>query len=40
MGSPDTVPGFLGRIGRSDQCWSCPGAWQANGYPLVVLRLG
>jgi hypothetical protein len=38
MGSPDTVPGFLDRIDRSDQCWSWPGVWQANGYPLVKLQ--
>jgi integrase len=38
MGSPDTVPGFLARIDRSGQCWRWPGAWQANGYPLVKFQ--
>ena len=38
MGSPDTVPGFLGRIDRSSDCWRWPGAWQANGYPLVKFQ--
>jgi hypothetical protein len=38
MASPDTVLGFLARIDRSDQCWSWPGTWQANGYPLVKFQ--
>ena len=38
MGSPDTVPGFLARIDRSDPCWRWPGAWQAGGYPLVKFQ--
>jgi hypothetical protein len=38
MGSPDTVPGFLARIDRTDQCWTWPGTWQTNGYPLVKFQ--
>jgi integrase len=38
MGSPDTVQGFLDRIDRSGECWTWPGAWQVNGYPLVKFQ--
>lgn len=38
MGRPDTVQGFLDRINRSAECWTWPGAWQANGYPLVKFQ--
>lgn len=38
MGSADTVPGFLARIDRSGRCWRWPGAWHANGYPLVKFQ--
>lgn len=38
MGSPDTVQGFLSRIGRSADCWAWPGAWRVDGYPLVKFQ--